>query len=61
MRALEEKYKEFQSLQQKRYTQLKEYVSRLERNVEEERIQKEIEFEEKARLKDELENRVTNY
>ena len=61
MRALEEKFKEFQSLQQKRYTQLKEYVSRLERNVEEERIQKEIEFEEKVRLKDELENRVNSY
>ena len=61
MRNLEEKFKEFQNLQNKRYSQLKEYVSRLERNVEEERIQKEIEFEDKVRLKDELEGKVNAY
>lgn len=61
MRVLEEKYKEFQNLQQKRYNQLKEYVNRLERNVEEERIQNETVLEEKIKLKEELDSKVVAY
>ena len=61
MRLIEEKCKEFQGIQIKRYSHLKEYVSRLERNVEEENIHKESCLEEKTRLKDELEAKVFAY
>ena len=61
MRIIEEKFKEFQGIQQKRYSHLKEYVSRLERNIDEEKIQKEASLEDKISLKEELEAKVIAY